>query len=96
VERRIVPLTWTGFVVMAVTGLLLFAAEAARLEHNPAFIAKAILLLLAGLNMLLFQRVLKPGLQAAAISVGARIGAASSLALWAGTVAAGRAIAYFH
>ena len=96
VERRIVPLTWVGFVVMAATGSLLFAAEAAKLEHNPAFIAKAILLLLAGLNMLVFQWGIKSGLQENAVPLRARMGAAASLTLWAGTVAAGRAIAYFH
>ena len=60
IEKRIVPLTWLGFVLMVISGTLLFASEAVKLEHNPAFLAKATLLLLAGLNMAIFQTFLRP------------------------------------
>ena len=96
IERRIVPLTWIGFAIMAASGFLLFAAEAKDLEHNPAFLTKAALLLLAGLNMAIFQTFLRPHLKGAAVPSSAMAGAAASLTLWAGIVAAGRAIAYFH
>jgi len=98
VERRIVPATWIGFVVMAISGLLLFGAEAAKLGHNPAFLIKVALLILAGLNMAAFQLFQRPSLSLAnaQISGGARIGAGLSLFLWMSIVAAGRAIAYFH
>jgi len=96
IERRIVPLTWIGFAIMAASGFLLFAAEAKDLEHNPAFLTKAALLLLAGLNMAVFQTFLRPHLKGVTVPSSAKAGAAASLTLWAGIVAAGRAIAYFH
>jgi hypothetical protein len=100
IERRVVPATWLGFAVMAATGLLLFAAEAVKLEHNPAFLVKLALLGLAGLNMVVFQTFLRPGLAELANPVptpaAARFGAAASLSLWVAVIAAGRAIAYFH
>jgi len=99
VERRIVPITWIGFAVMALSGGLLLASEAAKIIHNPAFIAKVVLLALAGANVALFQFWAKPKLEAAPadgpVPVPARIGASLSLGLWLAVIAAGRAIAYF-
>lgn len=100
VERQITPLTWLGFAVMAASGALLFIAEAADLKHNPAFLTKVALLILAGVNMAIFQWHSRPrlaGLGAASRApLAARLGAAASLALWACVIVAGRAIAYFH
>jgi len=99
VEKRIVPLTWAGFAIMAISGTLLLASEAAKIIHNPAFIAKVVLLALAGANMGLFQWKAHPALLAAPVDgpapASARLGAGVSLALWAAVIAAGRAIAYF-
>ena len=99
VEKRVVPVTWAGFAVMAVSGLLLLASEAAKIVHNPAFIAKLVLLTLAGLNVAFFHLRAKPLLQAAPVEdpapLPARVGAGLSLGLWVAVIAAGRAIAYF-
>jgi hypothetical protein len=99
VERRIVPVTWAGFALMAVTGLLLFASEAAKIIHNPAFIVKFAAMVLAGANVALFHWRAKPLLLAAPVGgpvpAPAQAGAAVSLALWLVVIAAGRAIAYF-
>ncbi len=35
ITRALLPYTWYGFVLMVVTGLPLFAAEAAKLYGNP-------------------------------------------------------------
>jgi Family of unknown function (DUF6644) len=100
IERRVVPATWAGFLLMAATGGLLFAAEAAKLHGNPAFQLKLGLMALAGVNVVLFHAFLKRRLTDA--RPGARLpapvqaSAAASLTLWAGVIAAGRAIAYFH
>lgn len=99
VERAIVPWTWAGFAVMALTGSLLLASEAAKLVHNPALWVKLVALALAGGNVALFQWRASPALHAVpaggAVPGAARAGAALSLALWAVVIAAGRAIAYF-
>lgn len=99
VERRIVPLTWSGFAVMALTGLVLLGSEAAKIIHNPALSVKFIALGLAGLNVLAFRRFAQPALAAAGpgspVPRPAQVGAFVSLLLWLVVIAAGRAIAYF-
>ena len=83
----LVRIAWLGFAVMAVTGLLLFAAEAADLYFNTAFRVKLLLLAGVGLNQLYFHRFVRDG-------AAARRSAAVSLTLWGAVVIAGRAIAY--
>src|ERR1700691_3477803 len=55
VVSRIVPWTLSGFGLMLVTGGWLFASEASKLYHSPAFRIKMVLLSLAGLNALIFH-----------------------------------------
>jgi hypothetical protein len=100
VAGQILPLTWTGFAVMFVSGFLLFWAEAAKCYANPAFRIKVVLLMLVGLNPLIFhftiyrsvlswdERIVTP--------LRARLAAVLSLTLWGGIVCAGRAIAYLQ
>lgn len=100
--RRIVeallPWTWRGFALMLVTGLPLFAAEAADLYANPAFRLKLILLGLAGLNALLFHGTSYRLVQGWGLSAppAARAFAATSILLWSGIIVSGRLIAVFH
>jgi hypothetical protein len=63
VAARLLPFIAAGFVVMLVTGSLLFYAIPVRSFHNVFFRAKMIMLVLAGLNAWVFharvyQRVL--------------------------------------
>lgn len=99
IARAVFPLTWSGFVVMFVSGLLLFWAEAAKNYSNPAFRIKIILLLLVGLNPLLFHTTVYRRVQewemARVSPWRARAAAVVSLTLWGGIIVAGRAIAYF-
>jgi hypothetical protein len=99
VARNVLPLTWCGFAVSFVSGFLLFWAEAAKNYSNPAFRAKMILLLLAGLNPLIFHTgVYRRVSEWEALRLSpwrARAAAMASLALWSGVIIAGRAIAYF-
>ena len=53
--RRLAPWAWTGFALQVVTGFLLFSSEATRCYGNHAFEIKMTLILLAGLNMLVFH-----------------------------------------
>ncbi len=90
--RALTPVAVGGFVVMAVSGGLLFAADAAALARSSVFQLKLVLILLALANAALF-RIRTPDL---ALSIGrvARAGAAASLGLWVAVVVAGRMIAY--
>lgn len=98
--RSIFPLAWTGFAVSLSSGFLLFWAEAAKMYTNPAFRVKMVLLLLAGLNPLIFHTTVYRRVQeweARNLSPWrARAAAVSSIALWSGVIIAGRAIAYFR
>jgi len=96
--RAALPVTWGAFLVAAITGLLLFAAKPTSYLGNPFFLAKIALLALAGLNMAAFHRVLEPQLAGApggpAASVGVRVAAGTSLALWTAIVVCGRWIGF--
>jgi hypothetical protein len=100
ITRALLPYTWYGFVIMVVTGLPLFAAEAAKLYGNPAFRVKLLLLGLAGLNALLFHLTVYGRLheqyQHSAAPLPARMFAAVSAVLWSGVIVSGRLIAVFH
>ncbi len=100
VASQILPLTWAGFGVMFVSGFLLFWAEAATCYANPAFRVKLILLILVGLNPLIFHLTIYRSVgswnEVVVTPLRARLAAFSSLTLWGGIVCAGRAIAYFQ
>lgn len=98
VTARLVPLMAAGFIVMIVTGSLLFYAIPVRSFHNVFFRLKMILLVLAGLNAWVFharvyRRVLEWDLDPIAPRA-ARVGGAVSLVLWAAIIVSGRMIAY--
>jgi hypothetical protein len=98
VLARLMPYMLAGFVVMVVTGLLLFYAIPVRTYQSIFFRAKVLMLLLAGLNVWRFERKVRKTLpewdQAPVTPPGARIAAAASIALWFGIIVAGRMIAY--
>jgi hypothetical protein len=85
IARALLPYTWVGFALMVITGLPLFAAEAAKLYGNPAFRVKLLLLALAGINALLFHK-----------TAYRRTFASVSILLWSGIIVSGRLIAVFH
>jgi hypothetical protein len=98
VASRLLPWTVAGFVVMVITGSLLFSAIPLRSYQNIFFRTKMILLLLAGLNVWLFhsgiyKRVAQWEFHAIPPKA-ARIAGGISLVLWACIVVSGRMIAY--
>jgi len=99
IARVVFPLTWSGFVVMCISGFLLFWAEAAKNYGNPAFRIKVVLLLLVGLNPLIFHATIYRRVHEwELLDVSpwrARAAAIVSLTLWSGIIVAGRMIAYF-
>ena len=96
---RLLPWTKASFVIMVISGVLLFYAIPLRTYHNVFFRAKAVLLLLAALNAWLFHngrvyRGLAEWDSAPATPRAAKLAGAFSLALWVAIVFAGRMIAY--
>jgi hypothetical protein len=95
VVSRIVPWTLGGFCLMFLTGVWLFAGEASKLYHSPAFRIKLVLLGVAGLNALVFHlTVYRKAAEWDGIPVRARMAGLLSLVLWICIIAAGRSIAY--
>ena len=96
-SERVTPWTWMAFVMAAITGGLLFAANATTYYSNVPFRIKMVLLLLAGLNMVFFQFVTFRNVatwDAGKPSGGARFAGAMSLLLWTGIVISGRWIGF--
>lgn len=98
VTRRLLPWTITGFVILVITGVLLFYANAVRTYTSIWFRGKMLFLVLAGINVWVFhsgiyRRVAEWNL-ATLIPRQARMAGALSLALWTGVIFAGRMIAY--
>jgi hypothetical protein len=98
VIRRLQPWTILGFVMMAITGTLLFYAIPLRSFQNIFFRTKMLLMLLAGLNIFIFHSRVFPGVakwDAAPVPPRpARLAGMFSLALWVCIVVSGRMIAY--
>ena len=97
-KRRLGPWMLAGFVVMVVTGMLLFYAIPVRSYQSIFFRVKAVALVLAGLNAWVFhttidRKVAQWDLDPKPPGAARRAGAAS-LVLWAVIVVAGRMIAY--
>jgi len=95
---RVLPWVRAGFVVMVVTGVLLFYAIPIRTYQSVWFRAKVIFLILAAINIWYFHARVYP--QAAAWDNDARLPQAArraglaSIVLWALIIIAGRFIAY--
>ena len=79
-----------GFLMAVLTGLLMFASQAAELLTNRAFTLKMILLMLAGCNAAWFHG--RASLEK--LDVVARLQMLVSTFLWLAVVACGRWIAY--
>jgi hypothetical protein len=98
VTRAILPLTWGAFVVAAASGGLMFISNATKYLGNGFFIAKMILIGVAGLNMAVFHFIgardqpkwendSRPPLTA-------RLAGGLSILLWVAVVACGRWIGF--
>ncbi len=88
--RLALGLALTGFGLIAASGALMFAGQAAELLANRAFVLKMALVLLAGMNALAFH--LRGGLQQ--LDRTARAQTVLSLGLWLAVIICGRWIAY--
>jgi hypothetical protein len=96
--REALPWTWTAFIISAITGVLLFTGQPVKYVANYAFQAKVALLVIAGINMLVFQvmtlRSVSKWNRATTIPMGAKIAGAISLTCWIAVVGYGRWTAF--
>ena len=90
------PLAYGAFAGTAATGFALFSIRASEYAFNPAFQLKLALIVVAGLNLALFQRAGRGRAMAlrGGFSVTERVTAAASLILWPGVLAAGRFVGF--
>jgi hypothetical protein len=96
--RFLLPVSHVGLVVALATGLALLSAQAVVVAASGAAPWKFGLLLLAGLNVLIFHRGVYRRVEdwadAAVTPMPARVAASVSLAAWTGVIFAGRFLAY--
>ena len=92
--RAFLPWTWAAFVLAAIAGLLLFISQAAEYFVNITFWIKMCIMVLAGINMLIFELMTVRGVQKwdleSAPPLPARLAGGISLACWALVVIFGR------
>ena len=93
-ERELTYWTWGAFVITVVTGIGMFISRPGAYAENPAFQVKLIFLLLAGVNLIVFKRLVYSTVEqwddSPIIPLRARLSGLFSLALWAGVILAGR------
>lgn len=98
VFRELLPYTWAGFGVAAVTGALMFLPNAPTYVVNTAFGLKLGSLALAGVNMAVFEFTLLRSVAewdtANPVPARARVAGAVSLLIWTGVIVFGRWIGF--
>jgi len=95
-QRRLFPWQMATFVPSVATGILLFCVDPLRYYTNVLFLAKLVLLLLAGLNALAFhlktQGMAETWDEDPKATAMARVTGAASLLLWSITIVVSRLI----
>ncbi len=94
---RLLPLTWIAFAGAAITGLMLFMANAVSYTEKTPFLVKMCLLVVAGLNMLYFQMVTWRSVaswDSGRAPGAARVAGAISILCWVGVIVFGRWIGF--
>ena len=98
-SRELLPITWTAFVVAAISGTILFISKATGYYADIRFKMKFVLMFLAGVNMLVFHKGIFQRVADWDISIPppatARFAGAASLLLWTGIVFLGRYIGFY-
>src|SRR5215510_6936940 len=92
--RGVLRWTWAAFVIAVIAGSLLFISQATEYFVNTTFWIKMCVIVLAGINMLIFELITVRGVEkwdlAAAPPLAARLAGAISLVCWALVVVLGR------
>ena len=97
-SSEILKWTWAAFIVTVATGLTMFTTNAQIYYHNPFFRTKMVLLVLAGVNMAVFEltagRTIHNWDKAPSAPRAGKAVAVLSLALWIGIIFMGRIIGF--
>jgi hypothetical protein len=95
----VIPWTWLAFAVSVITGTIIFTGQALKYYDNYAFRMKFLMLVLAGINMLVFQfftyRRVARWDRDAAVPLAGKLAGLISLICWIAVIAYGRWTAYF-
>ena len=98
ISHEMLPWTWVGFALATIFGVLLFVGQPIRYVEIAFFDAKIILILLAGLNMLMFEYLTRRGIgrwdRAGTPPIQVRLAGGLSLAFWISVVICGRFIGF--
>ena len=85
---------WTGFAIQLVTGFLMFSAEATRSAINSLFWVKMFMIVVAGLNALVFHTTMYKNVEMwkndRVAPLGARVYGVISICSWFLVVGLGR------
>jgi hypothetical protein len=97
-HHEILPWTWGAFGISAITGVLMFMVNAVTYHRNTAFWLKMATIVLAGINMAVFElRTLKsvPSWDTGVPPpTAARVAGALSIVLWLAVIVFGRWIGF--
>jgi hypothetical protein len=97
ISREMLRLTWTAFAGAALSGLLFFSANATTYWFNTAFRFKMLAIVLAGVNMLVFQTVTFRSVASwdrGSPPRAARVAGALSILIWVSVIVLGRVIGF--
>jgi len=90
--------TWIAFAIAVITGLLLFSSNASSYYINTPFRWKMVLLVLAGINMLIFEvaivRTVHKWNKDVPVPTIGRVSGTFSLLFWTGVIVFGRWIGF--
>jgi len=97
-SRKVLPFTWAAFVLAVIAGLLLFISRATEYFVNPVFWIKMSLIVVAGINMMIFEFITVRDVQKWNLDptppAAARRAGGISIASWVLVVVFGRLIAF--
>jgi hypothetical protein len=98
VHKQVMPLALVGFIIMFISGILLFWSEAEKCYLSGFYRAKMLFLLLAGVNAIVFEISTKKSIEEwdkyPIPPVKARLAGLFSILTWSAVIIAGRATAY--
>jgi hypothetical protein len=93
VAKQFLPWAWVGFAAQVITGILLFMSEATQAYDNVIFQVKMALIVLAGINALIFQQTVYRRVATWELSNpprAAKFAGWASIVIWFAVIAAGR------
>jgi hypothetical protein len=97
-SRKVLPFTWAAFVLAVIAGSLLFISRATEYFTNTTFWIKMALIVIAGINMIVFEFITARGVQEWNLSptppAAARLAGGISIACWVLVLVCGRLIGF--